>query len=64
LTRGVSRISIWWDTWVVDGTVRLIAFAAKLAGYTARTLQTGSLQSYALVFFIGLLAFVSYYATR
>jgi NADH-quinone oxidoreductase subunit L len=61
MTRFGSNISIWWDTWIVDGLVRLTAFVVKLAGYPTRLLQTGYVQSYALVFVAGVLAFFGYF---
>jgi NADH-quinone oxidoreductase subunit L len=30
LTRFVSSISIWWDTWIMDGAGALTAFSVKL----------------------------------
>lgn len=63
-TRLVSTLSIWWDTWIVDGLVRFTAFTAKAAGYPVRLAQTGFVQSYALVFFIGLLAMLGFFITR
>jgi NADH-quinone oxidoreductase subunit L len=64
LARLVSRISIWWDTWIVDGAVRLTAFSVKLSSYPVRMLETGSVQSYALVFVIGIASVFGYYWTR
>jgi NADH-quinone oxidoreductase subunit L len=64
LTRFTSRVSIWWDTWIVDGSVRLLSFAVRVASYPTRVLQTGQVQSYALVFALGLLAFLGYFLTR
>jgi NADH-quinone oxidoreductase subunit L len=64
MTRLFSTLSIWWDTWIVDGLVRFTAFTVKVAGYPARLVQTGYVQSYALVFFIGVLAFLGFYVTR
>jgi NADH-quinone oxidoreductase subunit L len=64
LTRSTSRLSMWWDTWIVDGAVRLTAFVVKLSSYPVRILQTGSVQSYALVFVIGIVAVLGYYLTR
>ena len=63
-TRWVSRISMWWDTWIVDGLVRFTAFSVKVAGYPARLVQTGYVQTYALVFFAGVLGFLAYYVMR
>jgi NADH-quinone oxidoreductase subunit L len=64
LGRLSSALSIWWDTWVIDGLVRLSAFTVKLAGYPARLLQTGFVQLYALVFAAGVLALFGYYVLR
>ncbi len=64
LGRLSSALSIWLDTWVIDGLVRLSAFTVKLAGYPARLLQTGFVQLYALVFVAGVLALFGYYVLR
>ena len=61
LTRFTSRASIWWDTWIVDGTVRLTAFLVKFASYPLRMLQTGLVQNYAFFIVLGALMIVSYY---
>jgi NADH-quinone oxidoreductase subunit L len=62
--RVISTLSIWWDTWIVDGFVRLSSFLVRLAGYPVRLFQTGYVQSYALVFVAGLLGIVGYYFVR
>ncbi len=62
--RFTSSVSIWWDTWIVDGLVRLTGFVVKLAGYPVRLFQTGYVQSYALVFVAGVLAMLGYYVMR
>ncbi len=64
LTRFVSRLSIWWDTWIIDGAVRLGSFAVKVSSYPVRIAQTGYVQSYALVFVLGVAAFLLYLGTR
>ena len=64
LTRATSTVSMWWDTWIVDGAVRLTAFAVKLSSYPVRILQTGSVQAYALAFVIGVAAILGYYLVR
>ncbi len=64
LTRFVSRVSIWWDTWIVDGTVRFTAFFVKMLSYPVCILQTGRVQSYALFVVVGALAFLGYYIAR
>ena len=64
LTRFTSRLSIWWDTWIIDGAVRLSAFLVRLSSYPVRILQTGQVQAYALFFVIGVLLFFGYFVTR
>ena len=64
LTRFTSTLSIWWDTWVVDGAVRLSAFIVKVMSYPVRLLQTGLVQAYALFIVLGVLIFFSYYLLR
>ena len=61
LTRFTSRVSIWWDTWIVDGTVQLTAFMVKFSSYPLRMLQTGLVQNYALFIVLGALGIVSYF---
>ena len=61
LTKLVSRVTIWWDTWIVDGTVQLIAFVIKLGSYPVRMLQTGMMQNYALAVVLGVLVTLSCY---
>jgi NADH-quinone oxidoreductase subunit L len=62
--RFASTVSIWWDTWIVDGLVRLTAFSVKLSGYPVRLFQTGHVQSYALVFVAGVMAMLGYFVLR
>ncbi|HWB87061.1 MAG TPA: NADH-quinone oxidoreductase subunit L [Bryobacteraceae bacterium] len=64
LTRFTSRVSIWWDTWIVDGLVRFSSLLVKMASYPACLLQTGRVQAYALFVVVGVLAFFGYYVTR
>ena len=61
LTRFTSRVSMWWDTWIIDGSVRLTAFLVKLASYPVRILQTGLVQGYALFMVIGVILIFGYY---
>ncbi|MCC6262746.1 MAG: NADH-quinone oxidoreductase subunit L [Bryobacterales bacterium] len=61
LTKAFSTISIWLDTYVVDGAVRLTAFATRLASIPVRLAQSGSVQSYALVIVIGVLILFGIY---
>jgi NADH:ubiquinone oxidoreductase subunit 5 (subunit L)/multisubunit Na+/H+ antiporter MnhA subunit len=61
LTRTVSTISIWWDSWVVDGLVRLTAFSFRIVSMPIRLLQTGSVQAYALIFLLGMVILFGIY---
>jgi len=61
LTRFSSRVSIWWDTWIVDGAVRFGSFTVKLLSYPVCILQTGRVQAYALFVVVGILVFFGYY---
>ena len=64
LTRLTSTVSIWWDTWVIDGSVRAGSFGVKMLSYPVRLLQTGLVQAYALFIVVGVLIFLSYYLVR
>jgi len=61
LTRFTSAVSIWWDTWIIDGSVRLLSFLVKVASYPVRIVQTGLVQAYALVFVGGILALLAWF---
>ena len=61
LTRFSSTVSMWWDTWIVDGAVRLGSFTVKLLSYPVCILQTGRVQAYALFVVVGVLVFFGYY---
>jgi NADH-quinone oxidoreductase subunit L len=64
LTRFSSRISIWWDTWIIDGAVRFGSFFVKMLSYPVCILQTGRVQAYALFVVVGVLAILGYYVVR
>jgi NADH-quinone oxidoreductase subunit L len=64
LTRFNSRMTIFWDTWIIDGFVRASSFVVWLSGYPARMLQTGYVQTYALFVVLGLLAMFGMYVTQ
>jgi NADH-quinone oxidoreductase subunit L len=61
LTRFISKLSIWWDTWVVDGSVRLGSFLVYALGFVSKFLETGYVQNYMLLIVIGLIGFLAYY---
>src|SRR5713101_6332533 len=56
-----SRVSIWWDTWIVDGLVNLTAQLVRVGAFVARLLQTGLVQTYALGIVLGVLLMLGYY---
>jgi NADH-quinone oxidoreductase subunit L len=64
VTRLTSALSIWWDTWIVDGAVRLTAFLVKAASFPVRLLHTGSVQAYALVIVLGATVVFAWYLMR
>jgi NADH-quinone oxidoreductase subunit L len=64
LTRFSAKVSMWWDTWIIDGFVRFSSFSVKMLSYPVCILETGRVQFYALVVVVGVLAFFSYYVTR
>jgi NADH-quinone oxidoreductase subunit L len=64
LTRLTSSLSIWWDTWIIDGAVRLGSFLVRMLSYPVRIVQTGFVQAYALIFVAGVALFFGYYLMR
>jgi NADH-quinone oxidoreductase subunit L len=64
MTRLISTISMWYDTWIVDGLVNLSAFTVRALSFPVRFIQTGFIQTYALVFVMGILAIFGYYWSR
>jgi NADH-quinone oxidoreductase subunit L len=64
LTRASASLSAWWDTWVIDGAVRLGSFSVKMLSYPVCLLQTGRVQAYAFFLVVGVLAFFGYYVVR
>jgi NADH-quinone oxidoreductase subunit L len=63
-TRLAGTVSGWWDTWIVDGAVRLGSFLVKMASYPVCILQSGRVQGYAFFVVIGILVFFGYYVVR
>ncbi len=60
-TRQVSKASRWVDRYLIDGLVRGTSGTLQFLSSPARALQTGFVQTYALVFIAGLLAALGYY---
>jgi len=61
LTRVTSRVSMAWDSWIVDGLVNLAARVVWVLSYPVRMLQTGRVSRYALFMLLGVLIFLGYY---
>ncbi|MGH9862138.1 MAG: NADH-quinone oxidoreductase subunit L, partial [Candidatus Acidiferrales bacterium] len=64
LTRFTSQLSIWWDTWIVDGSVNLLAAVVWTLNLPTRALQTGLVQRYALWMATGIVLLLLYYVQR
>ncbi len=64
LTRLSAKVSMWWDTWIIDGAVRFGSFFVKMLSYPVCILQTGRVQAYAFFMVVGALAFLGYYIAR
>lgn len=61
LTKAVSSLSIWWDTYIIDGVVRLTAFTLRVVSIPVRLAQSGSVQGYALAIVLGILVLMGIY---
>jgi NADH-quinone oxidoreductase subunit L len=62
LARFLSRISIWWDRWVVDGLVNFVGKFTELLSAPVRMFQTGVFSSYAVFILLGLAILLGYYS--
>jgi NADH-quinone oxidoreductase subunit L len=63
-TRFTATVSMWWDTWIVDGLVRFTAFFVKMLSYPVCILQSGRVQTYAFFVVAGVLVMFGYYVIR
>jgi NADH-quinone oxidoreductase subunit L len=61
LARVLSRISMWWDKWIVDGLVNLAGAMTKALSAPVRMIQTGVFSSYAVLILLGLVILLGYY---
>jgi len=61
LARFTSKLSMWWDKWIIDGLLNLTAKMTQLFSYPVRLLQTGMFSSYAMLILIGLAILLAYY---
>jgi NADH-quinone oxidoreductase subunit L len=59
-TRATSVVSMWWDHWIVDGSVRLTGALVRVASYPVRMVQTGLVQGYALMVLLGVFLLLGY----
>jgi NADH-quinone oxidoreductase subunit L len=59
--RVFSRLSMWWDRWVVDGLVNVTGKLPGLLSAPIRMFQTGVFSSYALFVLLGLAILLGYY---
>lgn len=64
LTVWLSILYGWFDKWVIDGLVNVIGLIPKVTGRTLRFVQTGVLQNYVLVAFLGVLVMAWLYLHR
>jgi NADH-quinone oxidoreductase subunit L len=61
VTIGTSYLSVFWDTWVVDGLVNLMGRTIRAGSGSLRYLQTGMAQSYATAMVLGLFVLIAFY---
>jgi len=61
LARFFSRISMWWDKWVVDALVNLFGWFPKFLSMPVRMFQTGVFSTYAVFILIGLAILLGFY---
>jgi NADH-quinone oxidoreductase subunit L len=61
LARFSSKLSMWWDKWIIDGLLNFGAKLMQLFSYPVRLLQTGMFSSYAMFILVGLVVLLAYY---
>jgi NADH-quinone oxidoreductase subunit L len=61
LARVFSRISMWWDRWVVDALVDLLGWFPKFLSMPVRMFQTGVFSTYAVFILIGVAILLGLY---
>jgi NADH-quinone oxidoreductase subunit L len=64
VSRQTSGLLGWTDTTVVDGAVRGVSGITRFLSWPLRALQTGGVQTYALIFLLGVLAAFGYCFSR
>ena len=55
----VARLSNFWDKWIVDGAVNLLAVILDNLSYVFRAVQNGRVQNYALSMLIGVFLLIA-----
>ena len=61
VTRAISSISMFWDKWIIDGLLNLVARVVWIFSYPVRMIQSGRVSNYALLIVLGVLVFLGYY---
>ena len=61
LARFGSKVSMWWDKWIIDGLLNFVAKLTQLFSYPVRLLQTGMFSNYAMLILVGLVVLLAYY---
>lgn len=61
LARFISKLSMWWDKWIIDGLLNFTAKFTQLLSFPVRYLQTGLFSSYAMLILVGLVVLLAYY---
>ena len=64
MSRRMADLSNWTDYRIVDGTVRFTSGFTRFLSWPFRALQTGFVQTYALLFIAGAIAALGYYLAR
>ena len=59
--RMLGILSSWWDKWIIDGLVNVVAFGPETLSWVASVVQTGMVQNYALFITVGVLVFMIYF---
>jgi NADH-quinone oxidoreductase subunit L len=59
LTVAASRIQNWIDKTLVDGLVNFTGYTAQFASAALRRIQTGFIQNYLLILFLGILVLIA-----
>jgi NADH-quinone oxidoreductase subunit L len=61
LAKAFSRLTIWWDKWLVDAPAKFLSWFPKFLSMPVRMFQSGVLSTYAVFFLLGLAILLGYY---